>query len=122
MEFAKSVLLSLEDLNAPADFLVSTNPLFDVIVGLPGLESFQGCIDLETQTVKIKHGENIAKLLLNFYVAKYTQILGETDIEDFTFDEEMKSLSAYLLISTLFHILKTYFLKNKSTLTPNFDH
>lgn len=51
---ASNLRTSFKGIQVSFDFLLIDNPLFDVIIGLPALESIQACIDPETQTPIIR--------------------------------------------------------------------
>lgn len=46
-----ALFVSFDKAQISTDFLVIDNPPFNTIIGLPALESFQACIDLEMKTV-----------------------------------------------------------------------
>lgn len=96
--------ISFEDIHVALDFLVINNPSFDVIIGLPALESLQACINLGNQTVTIRHEKKEVKLALDNDLSKIFLPEVETDSNEFTAEATLIALPRIQTSSPTFRI------------------
>lgn len=85
-----------------SDFLMIGNPHFEVIIGLPKLETLQNCFELRTQTVTMKYTHDEVKLSLDHDPCHSLRTKVEIDSKKFITESDLETpsnvsdLTAYL--------------------------